>query len=70
MQGLTITFDAVVTKYEKRNNRPQKRFGEAHLVAYALIDVNSDGAACELDDFIICGDSSKFGAQGNFANKQ
>lgn len=32
--------------------------------------VNSDEVSCELDDFVVRGDSSKFGAQDNSICKQ
>lgn len=44
-------------------------FGEANLVVYVLKNVNSDGVLCELDDFVIRGDLSKFGAHGTSADK-
>lgn len=73
----------------KKDIRPQEKFGEADLVAYALISVysnriscdrvarwdnsskcvNSNQVGCELDNFVVCGDLSKFGAQCNFVGK-
>lgn len=44
-------------------------FGEADLVVYVLKNIDSNGVLCELDDFVIHGDSSKFGAHGTSADK-
>lgn len=61
LEGLTITFDATITKLRKIDIKPRESFDGADLVDYDLISIDFDEVGC--DRIAHSDNSSKFGIE-------